>query len=66
MTLMRGYGENMALQDWLNKRIFPFEAHLTGDDVYYATLSALRNLFVSTSCQLPTCIIYAIEWQKPS
>ena len=26
MTLMRGYGENLKLQDWLNKKIFPFEA----------------------------------------
>ena len=25
MSLMRGYGENLALQDWLNDRIFPFE-----------------------------------------
>ena len=25
MTLMRGYGENLALSDWLNTRIFPFE-----------------------------------------
>ena len=24
MALMRGYGENLALQDWLNKKIFPF------------------------------------------
>lgn len=25
MTLLRGYGENLSLQDWLTKRIFPFE-----------------------------------------
>ena len=30
MTLMRGYGENLALADWLNQRIFPFEAKLDG------------------------------------
>ena len=24
MSLMRGYGENMSLQDWLFKKIFPF------------------------------------------
>ncbi len=53
MTLMRGYGENMALQDWLQKRIFPFEAHLTGEDVYYGTLlgiaESLRFGIVSTT-----------------
>jgi len=30
MTLLRGYGENLALQAWLNERIFPFEAKLDG------------------------------------
>ncbi|HPO04400.1 MAG TPA: amidohydrolase [Bacillota bacterium] len=59
MTLMRGYGENMALQDWLNKRIFPFEAHLTGDDVYYATLlgiaESLRFGIVSTTDMYYLC-----------
>ena len=24
MMMMRGYGENLALSDWLNKKIFPF------------------------------------------
>jgi len=43
MTLMRGYGENMALQDWLNKRIFPFEAKLDGEAVYWATKLALAE-----------------------
>jgi 5-methylthioadenosine/S-adenosylhomocysteine deaminase len=59
MTLMRGYGENMTLQDWLNKRIFPFEAHLTGDDVYYATLlgiaESLRFGIVSTTDMYYLC-----------
>lgn len=43
MTLMRGYGENMALQDWLNKKIFPFEDKLTGDAVYWGTLLAMAE-----------------------
>lgn len=43
MTLLRGYGENMALQDWLFKKIFPFEDHLTGESVYYATLLAMAE-----------------------
>ena len=53
MTLMRGYGENMALQDWLNKRIFPFEDKLDSKAVYWATLLAMaesiRFGIVSTS-----------------
>ena len=39
MCLMRGYGENLPLDRWLNERIFPFEDKLTGDAVYWATVS---------------------------
>lgn len=28
MTLLRGYAENLALQEWLNERVFPFEARI--------------------------------------
>ncbi|HHX13775.1 MAG TPA: amidohydrolase [Clostridiales bacterium] len=53
MVLMRGYGENLALHDWLTTRIFPFEAGLTANDVYYATLlgyaESLRYGIVSTT-----------------
>ena len=43
MTLLRGYGENMVLQDWLNKKIFPFEARLKGEDAYWGTLLAMAE-----------------------
>ncbi|MDR0424316.1 MAG: amidohydrolase family protein, partial [Clostridiales Family XIII bacterium] len=43
MTLLRGYGENLALQDWLNTRIFPFEAKLDGKAVYWGTLLAMAE-----------------------
>ena len=53
MMMMRGYGENLALSDWLNTRIFPFEDKLTGEAVYYSTLLAMaesaRFGIVSTS-----------------
>lgn len=53
MTLLRGYGENMVLQDWLFKKIFPFEDHLTNEAVYNGTMLAyaesLRFGIVSTS-----------------
>ena len=53
MALMRGYGENLKLQDWLNKRIFPFEDKLTGEDVYNGTMLCMAESFrygiVSTS-----------------
>ena len=53
MALMRGYGENLVLQDWLNTRIFPFEDKLDGNAVYWGTLlcmaESLRFGIVSSS-----------------
>lgn len=43
MALMRGYGENMALSDWLNQRIFPFEDKLTGSAVYWGTMLCMAE-----------------------
>ncbi|MCL1964357.1 MAG: amidohydrolase [Firmicutes bacterium] len=44
MTLLRGYGENLALSDWLWRKIFPFEAHMTGKDIYWATLLGIAEM----------------------
>ncbi len=44
MVLLRGYAENLALSDWLNKRVFPFEAQLTGEDIYNAALLAAAEM----------------------
>lgn len=53
MTLMRGYGENLTLGDWLFTKIFPFEDQLTDEAVYYGTLLSMAESFkygiVSTS-----------------
>lgn len=35
MSLLRGYGENLPLMEWLQGKIFPFEARLTSDDIYW-------------------------------
>ena len=44
MTLMRGYGENLALSDWLNKRIFPFEAKLDGEAIHNGAMLAAAEM----------------------
>lgn len=53
MTLMRGYGENLPLDRWLNELVFPFEDQLYNKGVYWATLLAMaesiRYGIVSTS-----------------
>lgn len=35
MTLLRGYGEGLPLQRWLNERIFPFEANFKAEEKYW-------------------------------
>lgn len=47
MTLLRGYGENMELSQWLNEKIFPFEAKLTPMQVYNSTLMGIAEMFAA-------------------
>ena len=47
MTLLRGYGDDMVLDRWLNDRIFPFEDKLTGEDVYWGSLLGIAEMLAS-------------------
>ena len=47
MTLLRGYADDMILQDWLTQKIWPLEAHLTADDVYHGTRLACLEMIRS-------------------
>lgn len=50
MTLMRGYAEDVTLQDWLYKHIFPLEERLTYDMVYFGTLlAAIESIKTGTT-----------------
>jgi len=50
MTLLRGYADDMVLQDWLSQKIWPLETHLTGDDVYHGTrLACLEMIRTGTT-----------------
>lgn len=45
MSLLRGYGDDMVLQEWLQDKMWPMEAKFTGHDVYWGTaLSVLEML----------------------
>jgi 5-methylthioadenosine/S-adenosylhomocysteine deaminase len=44
MTLLRGYAENLSLSDWLHDKVFPFEAKLTGDDIYNGAMLAIAEM----------------------
>ena len=38
MSLFRGYSDELALHDWLSKKIWPIEDELTADDAYWASM----------------------------
>ena len=44
MTLLRGYAENLALADWLNTRVFPFESKLTDEAIHHGALLAAAEM----------------------
>ena len=44
MTLLRGYGGGLNLNDWLTTMIFPFEAHLRPEDVYYSMKAGIAEM----------------------
>ena len=47
MTLFRGYGDDLPLLEWLEHRIWPAEARLTADDVYWGTRLACLEMIRS-------------------
>jgi len=47
MTLLRGYGDDLPLMEWLETRIWPAEARLTRDDVYWGTRLACLEMIRS-------------------
>lgn len=44
MTLFRGFADDLPLMEWLNNRIWPLEAKLTGDDIYWGTKLAILEM----------------------
>ncbi len=47
MSLMRGYGDDMMLMEWLRDRIWPIEEGLKGEDVYWGALLSIAEMLRS-------------------
>ena len=47
MTMFRGYADDMQLQDWLQKKIWPLEAKLTGEACYFGALLGSAEMILS-------------------
>lgn len=50
MSLLRGYGDDLALQIWLETKMWPMEVKFTSEDVYWGTgLSVLEMIKSGTT-----------------
>lgn len=59
MTLFRGLADDLPLMNWLNDHIFPAEAQLTDEAVYWGSLLACAEMIRSgTTC---FCDMYLFE-----
>ncbi|PKM82618.1 MAG: N-ethylammeline chlorohydrolase [Firmicutes bacterium HGW-Firmicutes-14] len=47
MTLLRSYADDLPLMEWLEKRIWPLEERLTGEDVYWGTMLCILEMIKS-------------------
>jgi len=47
MNLLRGYADDMELHDWLQNKIWPLEAKLTNEELYWGTKLACLEMIKS-------------------
>ncbi len=47
MTFLRSYADDLPLQDWLTKQVFPKEGQLTEDDVYWLNILGIMEYLTS-------------------
>ena len=47
MTFLRSFADDVPLQKWLNEKVFPLEAKLTGEDIYDLTKLAILEYLTS-------------------
>ncbi len=44
MNIFKGFAEDVNIDDWFNKRIWPYEARLTEEDIYHGTKLAIAEM----------------------
>jgi len=44
MTLLRGFGDDLPLQEWLNLRVWPLERQFTEEDYYWGNRLAIAEM----------------------
>ncbi len=61
MTLFRNYADDLPLDEWLYDKIFPLEAKLTGESVYWGTLLAVLE-YLSGGITAVCDMYFLDEW----
>lgn len=67
MTFLRSYADDMPLQEWLEQQVFPLEARLTPEDIYYLTklaileylttgVTAIFDMYLNTEAVAEACM----------
>ena len=58
MQFLRGYGEDLPLDRWLNERIFPAEERLTPQIVYTCSMYAIAEMIKNGVCSFSDMYYY--------
>ena len=61
MTLFRGFADDMPLMEWLRTRIWPAEAKLEPEDVYWGTRLACIEMIRAGTTKFVDMYWYAAE-----
>ncbi|CEP68288.1 Amidohydrolase 1 [Moorella glycerini] len=66
MTMLRGMADDLPLKDWLEKRIWPAEEHLSREDVYWGALLGMTEMIRSGITSMADMYFYAEEVARAS
>jgi len=61
MSLLRGYADDLPLQEWLEKWIWPIEKHMTPHDIYVGALLTATESIMTGTTTLNTMYHYTPE-----
>jgi 5-methylthioadenosine/S-adenosylhomocysteine deaminase len=61
MSLLRGYADDLPLQEWLEKWIWPIEEHMTAHDIYVGALLTATESIMSGTTTVNTMYHYMPE-----
>jgi 5-methylthioadenosine/S-adenosylhomocysteine deaminase len=61
MSLLRGYADDLPLQEWLEKWIWPIEKHMTPHDIYIGALLTATESILSGTTTVNTMYHYTPE-----